>query len=398
MTKLCSVCGTENRDDAQFCRACGTTFALPGSSSDAPAADAGATCVECGFHNKPGVRYCANCGVGLVSDVAPAEPHASAPAADDPFAGLSPPPISYPSFAAVEPYPPAPAPASSLHDYPPSYDDDLPPPDIPDPDAEIAVREQEGHAHPGVDPYAAVDSPSRPSRTPLIAGIVVLVLTIVGGSAWWFLGRNGDAPAPAVAASAPALEPPAPLPVEPASAAANPVPIPVEPAASAPDVPASTVNAANPALPPGAPPTTAAPLPQAGDAPVAETNEADAKRAAADKTRREKGVRDKAEREAKTKALADQREQAAAAAAAHAEQDAQARRRAEDTQRSRPVPPLAPTQAPQVARTVREICAGRGTIGESICQSRECGNTEHFGEAICKQVRDAEDRRRNLQN
>ena len=26
MTKLCSVCSTENRDEAQFCRACGTAF------------------------------------------------------------------------------------------------------------------------------------------------------------------------------------------------------------------------------------------------------------------------------------------------------------------------------------------------------------------------------------
>ena len=79
MTKLCSVCGTENRDEAQFCRACGTTFGLAGSSTDAAAAPAGMTCAECGFHNKPGVRYCANCGVSLLAGAAPAEPEAAAP-------------------------------------------------------------------------------------------------------------------------------------------------------------------------------------------------------------------------------------------------------------------------------------------------------------------------------
>jgi len=48
------------------------------------------------------------------------------------------------------------------------------------------------------------------------------------------------------------------------------------------------------------------------------------------------------------------------------------------------------------ARGVREICAGRGTIAEAMCQSRECGKPEHVNEPLCKQVNQAEDRRRNL--
>ncbi len=68
MSKLCSVCGTENRDEAQFCRACGTAFSAtrstPAAAADGSTANA---CTECGFQNKPGIRYCANCGVGLAA-------------------------------------------------------------------------------------------------------------------------------------------------------------------------------------------------------------------------------------------------------------------------------------------------------------------------------------------
>src|SRR5471030_1582769 len=105
MTKLCSVCGTENRDDAQFCRSCGTAFpTLAEPSSEESQLAAGITCDECGFQNKPGVRYCANCGVSLLGTVIVprARPGAAPP---DPYGSTSPPPISYPSFAPVAPYP-----------------------------------------------------------------------------------------------------------------------------------------------------------------------------------------------------------------------------------------------------------------------------------------------------
>ena len=56
MTKHCSVCNAENRDEAQFCRACGpSVFAAAtghGTFGDEPSADN--ICSECGFRNKPG--------------------------------------------------------------------------------------------------------------------------------------------------------------------------------------------------------------------------------------------------------------------------------------------------------------------------------------------------------
>jgi hypothetical protein len=44
---------------------------------------------------------------------------------------------------------------------------------------------------------------------------------------------------------------------------------------------------------------------------------------------------------------------------------------------------------------VQQICAGRGFIAESVCQSRECGSPEHAGEALCRQIKEKEDKRRN---
>ena len=94
MTKLCSVCGTENREEAQFCRSCGTAFPpLAPAPEDDPQLGPGITCDECNFQNKPGVRYCANCGVSLLGTViVPRGRPAAAP--PDPYAGTSPPPIS----------------------------------------------------------------------------------------------------------------------------------------------------------------------------------------------------------------------------------------------------------------------------------------------------------------
>jgi len=147
-------------------------------------------------------------------------------------------------------------------------------------------------------------------------------------------------------------------------------------------------------MPLGTPPAAAAPLPKLGD-PALEAADAEAKRVAAEK-RREKAAKDKAEREAKAKAAADQ----STIASQRAEQEAQAKRRAEEAQRARASaapPPPAPAPVAQ-ARGVREICAGRGTIAEAVCQSRQCGLAEHANEQICRQLRDADERRRNMQN
>jgi hypothetical protein len=136
-------------------------------------------------------------------------------------------------------------------------------------------------------------------------------------------------------------------------------------------------------------------LPQVGDAPAQESPEAEAKRIAAE--RRSKAAREKAERDAK--AAAEQRDQGAAAAQ-RAEQDAQARRRVEEAQRARPAAPPVVAAPPAVAqaRGVREICTGRGTIAEAVCQSRQCGLAEHANEALCRQLREQDERRRNYGN
>src|SRR3954451_14782360 len=51
MTKLCSVCGPENREDAKFCRACGTASAGHRTGKTEHAAAAPNVCSECGFQN-----------------------------------------------------------------------------------------------------------------------------------------------------------------------------------------------------------------------------------------------------------------------------------------------------------------------------------------------------------
>ena len=389
MSKLCSVCGTENRDEAQFCRACGTAFAAKEAAATAADGSAANVCAECGFQNKPGIRYCANCGMSLAGAAEPSG--AAAPSGDEAYAGGGPPPLSYPSFATVSPYPTA-------HDTDHSaLFDEQATPDIPDPDAAIALRQQEGYESHGDTAAAFQDAPA-PNRAPLILAIVLALLAIAGVAAWLFM-RNSN-PAPPVAAPTPtSVTPPV---------AATPTPAPpiiVEeapaPAASTAPPPSATTTAPSPptaAVPLGTPPAAAAPLPQLGD-PAVESAEAEAKRVAAEK-RRDKAAKDKADRDAKSKAAADQQRDQSNAAAQRAEQEAQARRRAEETQRARPsaaVPPTAPAPVVQ-ARGVREICAGRGTIAEAVCQSRQCALGEHANEQICRQLREADERRRNMQN
>ena len=387
MSKLCSVCGTENRDEAQFCRACGTAF----SAAKAAAADgiAANVCAECGFQNKPGIRYCANCGMSLAGAGADASGDAATQSADDPYAGGSPPPISYPSFATVSPYPTA---HDTDHS---SLFDQQPTPDIPDPDAAIALRQQEGYESHG-DTTVTFQNPPAPNRAPLILGIVLAVLALAGVAAWVFMGSSKPAPPTAAPTS---VTPP--VAATPAPTKAPPILIEEAAPANAPTMAASAAAPASTTAPPptaavplGTPPAAAAPLPQLGD-PAVESAEAEAKRVAAQK-QKEKAAKDKTERDAKAKA-----EQGSASAAQRAEQEAQAKRRAEEAQRARPNTAVAPTPPPAPvvqARGVREICAGRGTIAEAVCQSRQCGLAEHANEQICRQLRDADERRRNMQN
>jgi len=397
MSKLCSVCGTENREEAQFCRACGTAFAAARTAAESAADGSAANvCAECGFQNKPGIRYCANCGMSLAG--AAADPAGDAmSSSDESYAGGSPPPISYESFATVSPYPTA---QETDHS---ALFDQQPTPDIPDPDAAIALRQQEGYQSHG-DTTVSFQSPPAPSRAPLILGIVLAVLALAGVAAWFFMGRSN--PTPPVAVPAPTTVTP-PLAAAPTSAPTNTPPIIIEEPAQA-NAPTTAASAAAPAsatMPPpptaaaplGTPPAAAAPLPQLGD-PAVESADAEAKRVAAEK-QKAKAAKDKAERDAKAKTAT---EQTSTTAAQRAEQEAAAKRRAEETQRV-PRPSTSATPSPQPApvgqaRGVREICAGRGTIAEAVCQSRQCGLAEHANEQICRQLREADERRRNMGN
>jgi Meckel syndrome type 1 protein len=397
MTKLCAVCRTENRDEAQFCRACGNAFAAVATalaeSADGSAANA---CAECGFRNKPGIRYCANCGMHLMAAEASA---AAAPVVMAPAdAGNGLPPVSYSLTDA-----PADGPRVQPTDHSPLFDAPTTP-DIPDPAVALALRQHEGYRSHGDTAATFADAPSpSPQRTRTTLAIVAAVLVLGGAAAWAFLGRSDPAPpqpgaVPPPLVGAPVTPPPGSQQQQPQIIIEQAAP----PAAStartteAPGLPASSGAAPtpSPAMPiptPAAAPTALAPaMPPA--AIVGDTSDAEARRIAAER-RREKAARDKAERDARAKTLAEQREQSTAAQ--RAEQEAQARRRADEARTRQSAATPAPA-APEI-RGVREICAGRGTIAEAVCQSRQCGAPEHANEPICRQLREADERRRNAQ-
>jgi SLT domain-containing protein len=126
----------------------------------------------------------------------------------------------------------------------------------------------------------------------------------------------------------------------------------------------------------------------------------EAQRLAAER-RRERLAKEKAERDAKAKVLVEERERELAARQQQESAAAAAqRRRDEDAGLRRPQATPAPQPAPPQAqaRTVREICAGRGTIAQAVCESRTCGDAQHANEAICRQIRENDERRRNYNN
>ena len=106
-------------------------------------------------------------------------------------------------------------------------------------------------------------------------------------------------------------------------------------------------------------------------------------------------AQDKAARDAKAKALREQRQFAQSQADAEL-----ARRRAEDARaRPAPVAPVpratAPVPAsPERARSVQDRCAGRNAILQGLCEARECIRKENANDAVCQRIRaDAEQRR-----
>jgi hypothetical protein len=358
MPLACPQCQTQNADGARFCRACGTTLGTaPPPAQAAAAAATGITCDDCGHLNAAGTRYCAKCGYSLVGTVIVSRRDSAlgalAPAADAPAA----PPRSSGRPRLDEDsdsFDPLSAPTQAMH---------------------MGAAESSGGRFSQMaaqaDPGAAAPVP--PSRTGLWIVLGVLALLVLGGGGWWLMKPAAPAAeavaAPPAATPAPAEPPPAAPPVVASPApdpAPVPVPVPVEPPAAVPPV------AAAPEPAPAAPPPAAAP---------------DAAREAAQRAAREKAARDRAEREARAKALVEQRAQEERARAAAAQAAA------------RPAPPpAAPAPAPAAAaapvvRSVKEACAGRNLISQGLCEQRECRKPENADQAVCRQIKEAEQRR-----
>ena len=260
-----------------------------------------------------------------------------------------------------------------------------------------------GRRRPGRHSTAPFQAATEPRRAPLLVGGVIAVLAIAGVAAWLFMGRSNPAPPQPGVTVAPVLAPPPPRRQRRAAdhhrgrarigGRAGPGRRCRRFGRGGRRPPAAT-----PALGPlGPPPTAAAPLPQLSDTPSGETPAAEAKRLAAEK-RRDKADRDKAEeREAQRRQRAArsilrarpaQRRPGRAGAAPRRGRAAQSieRRRTGRT---------GAAQSAQ-ARGVQELCAGRGAIAEAVCQSRECAAPGHANEPLCRRLREADERRRNL--
>ena len=134
---------------------------------------------------------------------------------------------------------------------------------------------------------------------------------------------------------------------------------------------------------------------------VASTRPAAATAASAPRSRPD----DPIAREARARALRDQRTQRAQATASQAAFDL-ARAKAQDDIRARgSTPPPAgalatrdavrPAASP--ARSVQETCNSQNALMRSICEARECTRREHASESACLRVKAAEERHRQLQ-
>lgn len=368
MSKVCMRCGAQNADDATVCQACRIPFDGNGPLAEGEQPVAGVVCPECAHPNRASARFCAKCGTDLSEQTVIATPmrRESAPAA------------------------PIDAPASVPQ--PPLQDDVTLPPPMPT---------SATGAAPLSDPFGSA-APGGGSKK--LIGIGVGALVVIGALAWWF--TRGEAPAPVE---------PAPVPAS--AAAASPVlatSAPLSAASSAADTasaagamsagasgadsmaaPASGASATPVAAPAATEASAPAPATAAGPAESASASpsEAEAQHERAAAAAREKAAKAKAAREAKAKAAQLKREQAAAQAAA--EQEA-ARKRAEEA-RARAAAQAqapAPAPAPPPPRTAQDICAGRGLIGQSVCESLECGKPAHASEPYCRKLKAEEDRRR----
>ena len=344
MSKSCMNCATQNADDTKFCAHCGTAFAAAPPPPDGDRLP-GIVCSECHHTNRASARFCAKCGTDLSEqtvialvrrEVSPAPP-------------LTP--------------PVAPAVASSFGD------ETVPPP--------TTVLPTSAPASPDVPDVPAAAAPTNesfgkapPSRGPLWIAFGLCVLVLIAAAAWRFAGPQAQVPPASRDAAGPQ---PAPAPVPPAASIAAAPPA-VSTTAEAPASSASTTDTASPMTMPATEPAAANTAASAGADPAAQ---------------RARAAKARAAREARAKAVQEQQ-----AAQAAVDQEA-ARKRADDTRAAaaqtaatKPVP-----ATPAGPRTARDVCAGRNLISQAVCESRECGKPEHANEALCRQIKAAEERR-----
>lgn len=396
MTIACPRCQAQNADGARFCRACGTVLA-DAAPPPVDTSAAGVACDDCGHVNAPGTRYCAKCGYSLVGTVivskrdstygglqglttapTPADPAPPATQAAPPAAPApAPTPAPQPSWMA-----PPPARGTRVHEDTDTFDPLSAP-------TQVMHNGADGHGGaptaPAAEPFSGAAPPS--SRTGLYVVGGLLALAVVAGAGWWLM-KPGAAPSSPTSATAPAApaptepaaQPPAPAAPAPTTAVAEPPPsASVPPPVAAPEPAPVTTPAAAAAPPVQAPAPVQATAPTAAPPAAVATSDRDAAR----KATREKAARD---REAKARAATEAREQ-----------DLARQRAAQDASRSAPPPAapvaVAPPAAPAPLPTVKEMCGGRNLISQGLCEQRECRKAEHAGEAFCKQLKEAEERR-----
>jgi hypothetical protein len=204
----------------------------------------------------------------------------------------------------------------------------------------------------------------------------IVVIALVAGGAWWMNQARSPANPRFDAAPPPAV-------LDASSGPSASAPASSEAAASA---------AAPPTLPMPVPPNTSGASAASG-----ETGGQAGKSAATAKPpeKEPQTATDQAARDAKAKALREQRQLAASQAATE-----RTRRHAEDTG-TRPVPhapvshpAAAVPAAPEPGRSVQARCTGRNAILQGLCEARECIRKENANDAVCQRIRaDAEQRR-----
>ena len=265
----------------------------------------------------------------------------------------------------------------------PAYDEPLAMPDLPDPSAAIAAAHLRAEDEADASQPAPLYEPgpaTRSGRAGLLVGLGVVLLVAAGAGGWWFMTSTPESiPNLTPAASAPARPPSSRHPRSPtrrrrrrARVDSRPRPMPPQ-RRRLPSCRRFRRRRQSPSHPQRRPATK--------------------KRSA---WRRRSGAR----RQRRTRPTATPRRWPISRQLHRAPPPTL--RAGVPRMRSAPRPPLPPRRsrraaAPEAA-DCSEICASQGFFAEQICRSRECAAPEHAGEALCKELKDINDRRRNLQN